>query len=119
MTGAPPPIGLHRGRSGAGRILLKPVLPVQQWIEQGGTSGEQRQALPGSAPTRGATVVQADEYGTAGWTGAGAAGERTLGGPEATYDPGHLCLTGDHDGDADVDLGDFAGFQRLFVGSGP
>lgn len=34
-----------------------------------------------------------------------------LGGPDATYGAGHVCARGDVDGDADVDVRDFAAFQ--------
>lgn len=35
-------------------------------------------------------------------------------GPDLPYPAGHLCLTGDGDGDLDVDLHDAATFQQLF-----
>ena len=35
-------------------------------------------------------------------------------GPGYDFAPGHFCLDGDADGDMDVDLADFAGFQRLY-----
>jgi len=37
-----------------------------------------------------------------------------LRGPGVTYAAGHLCIAGDSDEDADVDLADFALVQRLF-----
>jgi hypothetical protein len=37
-----------------------------------------------------------------------------LGGPGRTYATGHTCLHGDFDVDRDLDLIDFAGFQRVF-----
>ena len=36
-------------------------------------------------------------------------------GPDASYLPEHFCLKGDADDDADLDLVDFATFQRLFA----
>ncbi|UCG16127.1 MAG: phosphodiester glycosidase family protein [Phycisphaerales bacterium] len=39
-------------------------------------------------------------------------------GPDITYAPGAYCLAGDGDGDLDVDLGDFAVFQRCFAVGG-
>ena len=39
-----------------------------------------------------------------------------LGGPDHVYSEGYFCLRGDDDADRDVDLADFAAFQRLFFG---
>jgi len=36
-------------------------------------------------------------------------------GPDNTYASGHICLKEDGDADADVDLADFAGFQRYYT----
>lgn len=37
-----------------------------------------------------------------------------LGGPGRMYAVGHTCLNGDFDADRDIDLSDFAAFQRVF-----
>ena len=37
-----------------------------------------------------------------------------LSGPGQTYADGHMCIKGDANGDHDVDMEDFASFQRLF-----
>ncbi len=38
-------------------------------------------------------------------------------GPDVQYTEGHTCWPGDTDGDADVDLADYAAFQRAFTGN--
>lgn len=58
----------------------------------------------------------AGDYDGDGWIDPGDLGGLffCMQGPGYTYVPGHFCLAGDADGDLDVDLPDFATFQRCF-----
>jgi len=67
------------------------------------------------------TLLEADcagDYDGSGWVDAGDLGPLffCMQGPAETYPAGHFCLSGDADADLDVDLSDFAVFQRCFVG---